>query len=233
MDRMWYLRGSDVFAGLGKEKELFLRKAGKLRLKKHDMIFFEGDPGNCCYYLASGLVRIFSVHGSGKEPVFFLRHSGELFGISEVLEGYPRNANAQAMADVELYKVGKEDFDALLRENYVLARRIITLLGCRVRHLGDTIYNLVAGSVENRLGKLLVALAYGLMDKSRNWTGPVTLPMRISQEQLAQLAGSTQPTISELLKKFQRQGLISVDKRLITLLEPEALLDISTGKTGD
>lgn len=225
MDNLWHLQGTDFFTGLEQERERFLCRATRLRLQKNDIIFYEADPGESCFYIASGLVRIFSTHGSGKEPVFFLRHSGELFGISEVLEGYPRKANAQAMAPTLLYSLGRKEFDALLRDNYALARRVISLLGCRIRHLGDTIRDLMACNVEARLANVLVTLASELAPDAESRQAEIQLPMRVSQEHLAQLAGTTQPTVSELLKKFQRLGLIRVERRRITLLTPQALLD--------
>lgn len=225
MERIWYLQGTDIFDGLAPEKEIFMSKAIRLSMRKNEILFNEGDPGNCCYYLASGLVRIYRIHGSGKEPVFFLRHKGELFGVSEVMDGYPRNANAQAVTDIEACKIERRDFDMLLMECYPLAKRVISLLGCRVRHLGDTIHNLIAGSVEDRLGKLLLALASNGLTGNYNWKTPLTLPHKISQEQLAQLAGTTQPTVSEILGEFQKRGIIKVEKRIITIISPYLLLD--------
>ncbi|WP_165176664.1 Crp/Fnr family transcriptional regulator [Desulfovibrio sp. ZJ369] len=225
MDNLWHLQGEDFFTGLERERELFLQRATKLRLQKNDIIFNEADPGESCFYIASGLVRIFSMHGSGKEPVFFLRRAGEFFGISEVLEGYPRKANAQSLTPAVLYRIGRKDFDALLRESYPLARRVISLLGCRIRHLGDTIRDLMACNVEDRLANVLITLAFDMLPDAESWQREIQLPMRVSQEHLAQLAGTTQPTVSELLKKFQRLGLIRVEHRRITLLSPQALLD--------
>lgn len=224
MDNLWYLHGEDFFAGLEEEKRLFLQKASQRRFQKNDIVFFEGDPGDACFYIASCLVRIFSIHDSGKEPVFFLRRAGELFGISEVLEGYPRKANAQAMAPSEIHSVRGQDFDALLAAHYPLARRVISLLGSRIRHLGDSIRNLVVCSVEGRLIKLLVALVYDLLPDAEAWRRPVTVPLRISQEQLASMCGTTQPTVSDLLQKLQREGQIRVERRRITLLHPLRLL---------
>ncbi len=224
MEDMWFLRGGDIFAGLELEKQLFLANSRKYVLQKNEMVFYEGDPGNCCFYLESGLVRIFSIHDSGKEPIFFLRRPGEIFGISEVLDCYPRKASAQAMTPTTLHRMEGTVFNELLQNNYPLAKRIISLLGGRIRYLGDTIRSLMACNVEDRWAKLLIALAYELFSKPESWHNPVTVPVRISQEQLAQLAGTTQPTVSELLKKMQLTGKIRIEKRRITILEPLALL---------
>ena len=220
MDSLWYLHGKDFFTGIEEQKEAFLKKSVCRRYQKNYMIFFEGDAGDACFYVASGLVRIFSVTDSGKESIFFLRRAGEVFGVSEVLNGYPRKANAQTITPAEIHVMRRADFDVLLERNYPLARRVISLLGSRIRQLGDSISNLATLSVEDRLIKLLIALVYDLLPEDEDWQRPVHVPVRISQEQMASMVGATPPTISELLRKLQKEGLVRVARCSITLLNP-------------
>ena len=191
MENLWYLQDRDFFAGLEEQRQRFLQRAILKTLPKNDIVFFEGDTGDSCFYVASGLVRIFSITDSGKESIFFLRRPGELFGLSEVLNAFPRRANAQTLMPTELYAMPSVEFDSLLAEDYVLARRVITMLGSRVRYLGDRLSNLATGSVMSRLIKLLISLVYDLLPDAEAWAKPVALPVRISQEQLASMTGST------------------------------------------
>ena len=210
MENLWYLQDRDFFAGLEEQRQRFLQRAILKTLPKNDIVFFEGDTGDSCFYVASGLVRIFSITDSGKESIFFLRRPGELFGLSEVLNAFPRRANAQTLMPTELYAMPSVEFDSLLAEDYVLARRVITMLGSRVRYLGDRLSNLATGSVMSRLIKLLISLVYDLLPDAEAWAKPVALPVRISQEQLASMTGSTQPTVSDLLQKLHKAGLIAI-----------------------
>mgnify|MGYP000034447385 len=124
----------------------------------------------------------------------------------------------------ELYAMPSVEFDSLLAEDYVLARRVITMLGSRVRYLGDRLSNLATGSVMSRLIKLLISLVYDLLPDAEAWAKPVALPVRISQEQLASMTGSTQPTVSDLLQKLHKAGLIAIAHRQITICNPLHLL---------
>ena len=92
------------------------------------------------------------------------------------------------------------EFDSLLAEDYVLARCVITMLGSRVRYLGDRLSSLATGSVMSRLIKLLISLVY------------------------ASMTGSTQPTVSDLLQKLHKAGLIAIAHRQITICNPLHLL---------
>ncbi len=224
MENLWYLQDRDFFAGLEEQRQRFLQRAILKTLPKNDIVFFEGDTGDSCFYVASGLVRIFSITDSGKESIFFLRRPGEPFGLSEVLNAFPRRANAQTLMPTELYAMPSVEFDSLLAEDYVLARRVITMLGSRVRYLGDRLSNLATGSVMSRLIKLLISLVYDLLPDAEAWAKPVALPVRISQEQLASMTGSTQPTVSDLLQKLHKAGLIAIAHRQITICNPLHLL---------
>lgn len=212
----------DFFDGLEEQRRLFLSRAARRMARKDEIIFFEGDRGDACFYIASGLVRIFSVAQSSKEPIFFVRRPGDMFGLSEVLSRRPRQAGAQALVPTELYAMPGEDFDRLLAHDYALARRVIIVLGDRVRHLRARIGDLVAGGVMSRLIHLLLFLVSDVPPEAGD--GPVTLPVRISQEQLAAMIGSSQPTISELLRQLQDEELIVVERRRITIPRPLRLL---------
>lgn len=222
--RQWHLSGSDFFYRMPEAKQRFSEKAAHLRFEKNTIIFFEGDPGDSCYYVQSGLVRIFSLTSSGKEPVFFLRRPGDLFGLSEVMEGHPRKANAQALLPCELMRVKSGDFDDLLRNDHEMTRRLIGLLGSRIRYLGERISHLVACSVMERLIKLLIYMAFErLEDTQSDNDRPVTVPIHLTQEQIASMTGSTQPTVNELLQSLQKEGLIEVSRKQIVVCEPLGL----------
>lgn len=219
-----HIAGKDFFSGMPEAKQQFACKANRLRLDKNAILFFEGDPGGSCYYLESGLTRIFSLTASGKEPIFFIRRPGEMFGLSEVLDSSPRKANAQTLSPCVLLQVRSREFDELLRAHYAMNRRVISLLGSRIRYLGERISSLMTCSVRERLVKLLVYVAYDTLEDSDAWTRPATLPVPLTQQQMASMTGSTQPTVSELLGQLQQEGLITVSRKRIVLHNPLALL---------
>lgn len=226
MENQWYWKNKDFFEAFDAQKEKFLRVSQKMEIDKNTMIFFEEDLGDCCFYLSKGLVRIFSVSDSGKEPIFFLRRQGDLFGLSEVLGNVPRKANAQALTSCELYKIHSAELEKLLKEDYLLARRIISLLGARVRYLGDYVSNLMTCTVKIRLVKVFIALIYDSIPSAEDWNNPVTIPIKISQEQLASMTGSTQPTISDLLQELQKDGIITIARKQVCVCKPYLLLNI-------
>jgi len=224
MPTSWHLCEQDFFVGLAAEKKVFMSLAKRRDLKKNDMVFFEDDPGDSCFYLESGLIKIFRISSDGKEPIFFLRRQGEFFGLAEVMEAKPRKANAQAITPAVIYEIGKQNFDDLLACHYPLARRAIEVLGRRLRYLGEQLENLMSCDVSTRLARLLVYLSYDQLADEDSWERPTQIPVSLTQEQLGAMTGSTQQTVSEMLTKFQEEGLIAVSKRQITIINPLLLL---------
>ena len=52
----------------------------------------------------------------------------------------------------------------------------------------------------------------------------MAVPLRLTQGQMAAMVGSCQQTVCQFLKKFQEQGLIRVELKRITLLDPASLI---------
>ncbi len=225
METLWHLHEKDFFWDLPVEKEKFLSLSTKRSLKKNDFIFYEEDPGESCFYLETGSVKIFSVTALGKEPMFFVRKAGEVFGLAEVIDAKERKCNAQALIPCVLYEINKKNFDFLLSEYHSLARKVMKVLGRRLRYLGEQIENLMVCDVNTRMLKLLFYLCSNSLLDRACLTQPIKVPITLTQEQMASLTGSCQQTVSETLKQLQDAGLISISKKEITLLNPLEIID--------
>lgn len=120
-------------------------------LKKNEFVFNAEDPGTSCFYLETGTVKIFRVTALGKEPIFFVRKSGEMFGLAEVIVAKERKCNVQALTPCVLYEINKEKFEFLISKYHSLSRKVIMVLGRRLRYLGEQIENLMVCDVTTRM----------------------------------------------------------------------------------
>ncbi|HSB34914.1 MAG TPA: cyclic nucleotide-binding domain-containing protein [Nitrospirota bacterium] len=95
-----------------------LGKIGKLVRKekyaKDTVIFSEGDPGNQCYVITAGEVRISKfIPNIGEEALAVLK-AGDYFGEMSLIDNFPRSAHAIANTDIEVLAIGKADLDNVL-----------------------------------------------------------------------------------------------------------------------
>ena len=112
-----------------------------------------------------------------------------------------------------------------MARHHTISRKIISVLGRRVRYLCGQIENLTVSDVASRLTNLLVCLGYHRFVTSACSQEPVKFTLELTQAEIAAMMGSCQQTISETLRKLEREGLIEVSKKEITILNPSEILD--------
>lgn len=106
-------------------------------LAKGSTIFNQGEVGDGLYLIKSGEVEIkIKAQGTdrGEEEIAVLKDK-DAFGEMALLTSEERNATAIARTDVKLWKISKEDFDALLKSSPLLVKAVNTLLEERIKDL--------------------------------------------------------------------------------------------------
>jgi CRP-like cAMP-binding protein len=124
-----------------------------VNLPKDKVIFLEGDPGDRCYIIEDGAVRISkNIPGVGEEALKVLRN-GDYFGEMSLIDGASRSATAIANEDTTCLVIAKADLDRLLAEDKELGNKILMVfcrtLSQRLRDTNDKIsqfFLMTAGS---------------------------------------------------------------------------------------
>jgi len=96
------------------------------------VIFAEGDEGRDLYLLQSGTVRITVRGGDPESPPVRVVEAPDWFGELSLLTRAPRSATVTAVADVTVWRLPGEVFDALLDRHPELAYALIQMLCARV-----------------------------------------------------------------------------------------------------
>ena len=98
---------AELISGLGTDVDLF-------RFDADDVIFREGDPGDCLYLVVEGAVRISKIgRGSQQETLGFIQ-PGNFFGEMALIDGEPRSAQATAAEPSVLGRIDAESFANML-----------------------------------------------------------------------------------------------------------------------
>ncbi len=217
-----------VFNGLPPKQLQEVRQIADYRnFAKGEKVFFEGDRGIGFYVVVEGQVKIFKLAVDGKEHILHIVGPGDPFGEVAVFAGRSFPANAEALADSRLLFFPRDSFVALISRNPSLAMSMLAVLSTRLRQFAIQIENLSLKEVPGRLASYLIFLS-GEQENSEG----VMLP--ISKGQLASLLGTIPETLSRIFAKMAGQGLIEVNGRQISILNPVGLEDISIlGKVTD
>jgi signal transduction histidine kinase len=85
-----------------------------LRFDADDVIFHEGDAGDCLYLVVEGSVRISKAGRGGKQETLGFIQPGNFFGEMSLIDGQPRSANATAAEATVLGRIDSESFARIL-----------------------------------------------------------------------------------------------------------------------
>lgn len=218
-----YLKQIPLFADLNEEE---LKKIADLaitkRYRKNMYIFLEGEPGTAFYFVKSGTIKLFQVLEDGREKILHFVREGDIFAEVVLFDGGPYPATAQTMEDTEVGCISNEDMEGLLRRNGEMAVKILKVMSRRLRQAQNHIRDLALKGAYGRLASALLNLAeeYG-KDKGGN----VLIDLGLSQQELANLIGTSRETVARILSEFRRLGAIRIDKQRITIVDPEQLKD--------
>ncbi|MBZ5499491.1 MAG: Crp/Fnr family transcriptional regulator [Acidobacteriia bacterium] len=167
-------------------------------------IFQQGQPADSLLYLRRGKVKLTVISKHGKEAVVALLSAGEFFGEGCLAGQQLRMATATAMTACTLDNLEKLLVMRLLHERHEISELFVAhLLSRNIRYEGDLV-NQFFNSSENRLARILLLLShFGKESRAE----PV-LP-EVSQDNLAQMIGTTRSRVSHFMDKFRKLGFIN------------------------
>jgi CRP/FNR family transcriptional regulator len=222
MDMVHHIAAIPLFQGLSREHlEKLAMIVVEQVFRKGQSIFTEGDDGAGFYVPVSGRVKVFKLSADGKEQILHILGPGEPFGEVAVFTGKPFPAHAEALEQSRVFFFPRESLVALIEREPSLALNMLAMLSQRLRRFAALIDDLSLKEVPGRLASYLLYLS----DREGE-----QLVLDISKGQLASLLGTIPETLSRILARMTREGLIRSDgSRRIRILDRTALDEISSG----
>lgn len=215
------LANTPLFGGLPPDQLQAIRQIARIKhYHKGEMIFSEGDEGNGFYIVIQGKLKIYKVSPEGKEQILHIFGPGEPFGEVPVFSGNPFPANAQTLVESRVFFLPRKAFVELVADNPSLAMNMLAVLSRRLRQFTEQIENLSLREVPARLAAYLLYLYDKNGEKSE-------VVLEVSKGQLASLLGTIPETLSRMLSRMVKAGLISVRGRTIRLRNLDKLMEIS------
>ncbi len=188
--------------------------------KARQVVYLPGDRSYGVHFIIQGRVKVSKVTRDGKELTLAYRTAGDFFGEACVLEGGPREEMVESMETTITAEISREEFERLMQEAHEFTRQLTVLLMIRHRELEAKVEQLIFKDVGAKLAELLLRLGeeHGVESKRG-----VSLTVKITHQEMANLIGSTRETVSLTLSQFKRKGLIETEGRRVILADFEAL----------
>lgn len=181
--------------------------AKPVRLAADEVLFLAGDPGDGCYRIEDGLLKVTMVSRSGAERILAFLGPGAIVGELSMIDGRARSASVVAVRDAALSFLSRAAFEAFTRKHPEVYKTLVTLLATRLRETDSVI---AAGSFLPLRGRV----ASTLLELAENFgqdvgSGRIVIRQKIGQSDIAAMAGIARENVSRILNDWKRRKLVS------------------------
>ena len=215
------LRSCALFSRLTAEDR---RKVAEIsverRYDKGDQVFAEGDPSDLIFTIVSGRVKIVKAIPGGKELIIEILGPGDPLGAIAAYEARPYPASAIALEEAVCVASKRAAFMGLLETCPSLVRGMLGGFSLRIIELGKRLGEITGSRVEARFAQIFLKLADRL---GRPRGEGVFVPIVLSRQDLADLAGTTMETSIRVMSRWGKEGVVSTESDGFVVSSRDAL----------
>lgn len=220
------IRGFDIFQHITDEEYEELDLVHNfLEAANGEYIYFPHQNHNKLYFTKDGFIKLGYIDEQGNEVIKEIIQKGEVFGQLTLEKNNDEDEFAQAYkSDVSLCAFTMEDFLRLLQRKPEMAIAFSFHLGNKLRKVENRLLNILNKDVKGRLVQFLLQLAADNNSISNN---SAVIDKFLTHDDLAKLIGSSRQTVTSTLNQFEKQGLITISKKHISINDIGALKKIA------
>ncbi len=199
-----------------------VRKTKKEKFKRGEHIFYQGDDVQRLYFLEIGKVEIYKSDINGKKLKLWHIEERDIFCLANLFST-DAFANAIALENSLVYSLSKEDFELIILASKDLSRNLICCISGKLATYSSLLDDFAFKKIEVRLAKILL--------HNFKKTEKYDYYCDISQEDLAEMIGTSREVVARCLKQFRDKDIVTLQKigrhRLIIAMDYPALVQIS------
>ena len=183
---------------------------------KGDMVFHAGDPADSLHLVTKGRFAIRIATPLGDSITIGVRGPSENFGEMALVDpGAHRSATVQALEPAETQAVHYPEFERLRAQHPQISQVLIAFLAGSLRRQNQLLLESHHLPAERRLLRRLAELAVTYADAN----GAIEL----TQDELAQMAGTSRATVNRVLRDEERQGTLELRRGRTIVVDADAL----------
>ncbi len=183
-----------------------------------EQIYAQDEPDSTFNILIEGRVKTIRVRPDGREVTLCTPRPGDSFCVLSTMVGCPQVGSAYATTDVKLLRANRSQFFEICKE----FPQLHSLVGQAC--LKDMLRHIVRfelatfATVEERLAQIL--LEQSQLDEN---IGESPSELFLSQQDMANLAGTSRESVSRVLSKWKGEGLIDHKRGRVFILDFDEL----------
>lgn len=178
-------------------------------------------PGEV-FQIVAGRVRYFASDREGRESVLTFMGKGDWIGLSELFSGMAAAWNVAALSSVRLRVIARADFERILSRHPVIAIELLRIFSIRFSLFNVFGLDHSHLTLKERVVKMLYVTSFSLADGD---AANEDIVLRLSQEELSRLVGSSRQKLNVALKLLEQDGLVKVGFGALTQCGRARVLD--------
>jgi len=195
------------------DSDAFLANEGRgrtlCRFRAKEVIYSQGDFADAVYFIHQGNVKIIVTSRNGKEAVLALLGEDHFFGERCLLARTERPATACSMSETVIMRIEKDQMIRVLKAEPEFAEYFMAHLLNRIGRVEEDLVDHLFNSSEKRLARVLLLLG---TTGEEGRSEPIAI--KVSQETLAEMVGTTRSRISFFMNRFRKLGYIEYRGKL-------------------
>ena len=183
-------------------------------------VFAEGEPADRLYIIISGKVKIGRRSPDGREHLLAIMGPPEMFGELSVFDNGPRTASATTLTELCAVSLDRDTLRGWMVDRPEVAEQLLRVLARRLRRADNKVTEQIFIDVPGRVAKQLLLLAQQF--GTREGDG-LRVAHDLTQEEIAQLVGSSREATNQALGTFADRGWIQSESHSVLILDAENL----------
>jgi CRP/FNR family transcriptional regulator, cyclic AMP receptor protein len=192
--------------------------ARRRTFERNEVVFHRGDPADSLHLIRKGRFSVRIATPLGDTAMLSVRGPGDAFGELALLGREPvRSATVSALEPGETHSIYQQDFERLRHEHPLVNDVLVGILTDRLRRLSDQLVEAYYVPADRRVLRRVCELAelYG--------RGEPEVLVPLTQEEIAELAGTSRATVNRVLREAERRGAVELRRGRTAVLDLEEL----------
>jgi CRP/FNR family transcriptional regulator, cyclic AMP receptor protein len=192
---------------------------------KGTLLCLEGQGARGVYVLCTGRAKLSTTSAEGKSIILRVAEPGEVLGLTAAVSSSPYEATIETLEPTQANFISQTDFIRFLEDYPAVGIKVAQQLthNCKcayseIRSIG------LSNSVPERIAKLLLGWAGHPLDlPNKKKSHEISIRVTLTQEEIAQFAGTSRETVSRVLGDFKKKGWLKIKGATWVVLNKPAL----------
>lgn len=202
------------------EMEFIGNSKTQVLFRKGENLTKQGAFASYVLFLVSGIAKQYVEGDAGKSYNLRMVTPGEFVGLTSVFTHKPYNYSTIALTDVQAFLVDNNSLLKVAQNNGKFAVGIIKRYSLQNNGLFDNIRTLMYKQMNGRMAEVLLYID-GIKVEG------IDIFAQLSRKEIAEFAGISTENAVKILKSFEKDNLIKLEDKTITIINSSHLAEIS------